>query len=190
MDCGDWQDITALVKSQGTGPGSILYKDFQALKAAIPALDAVDFDDENSFNAPTTIAFAVMLGQLGYHVVPDPFSNSSYWTNLVTQINTQLPGTVDGVHLQAYAGGAGNNPCSDEFWQRSVWPGLWDRDDTPSQVQSIIEWMARPMQLPGGFMWLYDDLSATVSRRVTLAPSTICPWAAAVLLCRGRAAFS
>src|SRR5271157_977862 len=36
---GDWQDITALIESQGTGPDSILYKDFQALKADIPALD-------------------------------------------------------------------------------------------------------------------------------------------------------
>ncbi len=89
---GDWQDITSLVNSQGTGPSSILYKDFQALKAAIPALDAIDFDDENSFNTPTTIAFGVMLGQLGYHVAPDAFDNSSYWTNVVSQINTQLPG--------------------------------------------------------------------------------------------------
>ena len=74
---GDWEDITALVQSQGTGPTSILYKDFQALKAAIPALDAIDFDDENSFNAPTTIAFGVMLGRLGYHVAPDAFDNAS-----------------------------------------------------------------------------------------------------------------
>src|SRR5208283_469856 len=34
---GDWEDITALVEAQGTGPGSILYQDFQALKTAIPA---------------------------------------------------------------------------------------------------------------------------------------------------------
>lgn len=65
---GDWEDITNLVNTQGTGPGSILYEDFAALKAAIPALDAIDFDDENSFNSPTTIAFGVMLGQLGYKV--------------------------------------------------------------------------------------------------------------------------
>src|SRR5580698_67206 len=52
---GDWEDITALVKAQGTGPTSILYKDFAALKAAIPALDAIDFDDENSYNEPTTV---------------------------------------------------------------------------------------------------------------------------------------
>ena len=42
---GDWEDITALVKAQGVGPKSILYKDFKALKKAIPALDALDFDD-------------------------------------------------------------------------------------------------------------------------------------------------
>src|SRR5690348_7908770 len=95
---GDWQDITALVNSQGTGMNSILYKDFAALKAAIPALDAIDFDDENSFNSATTIAFGVMLGQLGYHVAPDAFDNASYWENVTAQINAQAPGTVDGVH--------------------------------------------------------------------------------------------
>ena len=90
---GDWQDIKALVNSQGTGMDSILYKDFAALKTAIPSLDAIDFDDENSFDAPTTIAFGVMLGQLGYKVNPDAFNNSSYWQNVVTGINAQLPGT-------------------------------------------------------------------------------------------------
>jgi len=155
---GDWQDITALVNSQGTGPTSILYKDFQALKAAIPALDAIDFDDENSFNSPTTIAFGVMLGQLGYHVMPDAFDNSSYWTNVVSQINTQLPGTADGVHLQAYAGGSGNNPCTGwNFGSVPVFPGLWDQVDTPAQVQTIMSGWHSECGITGGFMWLYDD---------------------------------
>ena len=155
---GDWQDITALVKAQGTGPTSILYKDFQALKAAIPSLDAIDFDDENSFNSPTTISFGVMLGQLGYHVMPDSFDNSSYWTNVVSQINTQLPGTVDGVHLQAYAGGSGNNPCVGwNFGSVPVFPGLWDANDTPSQVESIMSGWNSQCGIIGGFMWLYDD---------------------------------
>jgi hypothetical protein len=155
---GDWQDITALVNAQGTGQNSILYKDFAALKAAIPALDAIDFDDENSFNSPTTIAFGVMLGQLGYHVAPDAFDNSSYWTNVVSQINAQLPGTVDGVHLQAYAGGQGNNPCVGwNFGSVPVWPGLWDLNDTPAQVQSTMTGWHTQCGITGGFMWLYDD---------------------------------
>jgi hypothetical protein len=155
---GDWENITALVNSQGTGPSSILYKDFQALKAAIPALDAIDFDDENSYNAPTSVAFAVMLGQLGYHVMPDPYTNNSYWTSLVSQINTQLPGTVDGIHLQAYSGGSGNSPCSGwNFGSVPVFPGLWDLNYTPSQVQSIMSGWRSQCGITGGFMWLYDD---------------------------------
>jgi hypothetical protein len=155
---GDWENITALVNAQGTGPTSILYKDFQALKAAIPSLDAIDFDDENSYNAPTSVAFAVMLGQLGYHVMPDPYTNNSYWTSLVSQINTQLPGTVDGVHLQAYSGGSGNSPCSGwNFGSVPVFPGLWDLNYTPSQVQSIMSGWRSQCGITGGFMWLYDD---------------------------------
>ena len=159
---GDWEDITALVNSQGTGPTSILYQDFQALKAAIPALDAIDFDDENSFNSPTTIQFGVMLGQLGYHVMPDAFDDSSYWTNVVSQINTQLPGTADGVHLQAYAGGSGNNPCVGwNFGSVPVFPGLWDQVDTPAQVQTIMSGWHSQCGITGGFMWLYDDFVGT-----------------------------
>ena len=156
---GDWQDITALVNSQGTGPNSILYKDFQALKNAIPALDALDFDDENSFDLNTTVQFGVMLGKLGYHVLPDAFNNSSYWQSVVSGINGQLPGTVDGVHLQVYAGGAGNNPCSStwNFGSVPVFPGLWDRGNTPGTVQSRMSGWNSQCGISGGFMWLYDD---------------------------------
>ena len=159
---GDWEDITSLVESEGTGPTSILYQDFAALKAAIPALDAIDFDDENSYNSPTTVQFAVMLGNLGYHAMPDPYTNNSYWSNLVTQINTQLPGTVDGVHLQAYAGGAGNSPCVGwNFGSVPVFPGLWDQNDTPAQVESIMSGWHEQCGIIGGFMWLYDDFVGT-----------------------------
>jgi hypothetical protein len=159
---GDWEDITNLVNAQGTGPTSILYQDFAALKAAIPALDAIDFDDENSFNSPTTIEFGVMLGNLGYHVMPDAFDQSSYWTNVVSQINSQLPGTADGVHLQAYAGGSGNNPCVGwNFGTVPVFPGLWDANDTPSQVQTTMSGWHSQCGILGGFMWLYDDFVGT-----------------------------
>ncbi|GGH15751.1 hypothetical protein [Silvibacterium dinghuense] len=157
---GDWQDIEALVNAQGTGSSSILYKDFQALKAAIPSLDAIDFDDENNQDTSSTVAFGVMLGNLGYHVMPDAYDNSSYWTNVVSQINTQLTGTVDGVHLQAYSGGAGNNPCSGwNFGSVPVFPGLWDQDDTPSQVQSTMSSWHSQCDILGGFLWLYDDIA-------------------------------
>lgn len=156
---GDWQDIKALVNAQGTGPSSILYKDFQALKAALPSVDAIDFDDENSYDSASTTAFAVMLGSLGYHVEVDPYTNASYWTSVVSQINSQSAGTVDGVHLQTYSGGAGNSPCSGwDFGSVPVYPGVWDSDDTPPQAQSAMSSWHSQCGITGGFLWLYDDI--------------------------------
>jgi hypothetical protein len=155
---GDWENITALVNAQGVGPKSILYKDFKALKKAIPALDALDFDDENSYNLDTTVKFGVMVGKLGYHVLPDPYVNPSYWQSVVSGINEKRPGTVDGVHLQAYAGGGGNNPCSGwDFGKVPIFPGVWDKNYTPSQVETVMRGWHNQCGIIGGFMWIYDD---------------------------------
>jgi hypothetical protein len=159
---GDWQDVEALVDAQGTGSSSILYQNFQALKAAIPALDAIDFDDENNYDESSTVQFAVMLGNLRYHVTLDAYTNTSYWTSVASEVNAQLPGTVDSVHLQAYAGGAGNNPCSGwDFGSVPVFPGLWDQDDTLAEVQSIMTGWHDECGITGGFIWLYDDFVGT-----------------------------
>jgi hypothetical protein len=164
---GDWQDIKALVDSQGTGPSSILYQDFAALKAALP-IDAVDFDDENSYDSASTIQFAVMLGNLGYKVTMDPYTNSTYWTSVVSQINTQLPGTVDGIHLQTYAGGAGNSPCSSEwnFGSVPVYPGLSDQPSappfkTPKEAKQALQTWHSQCSITGGWLWIFDQIAGT-----------------------------
>ncbi|MGK3850840.1 hypothetical protein ABI057_15740, partial [Enterococcus faecium] len=84
------------VDSQGTGPTSILYKDFAALRATLP-IDAIDFDDENSYDAPSTERFALMLGKLGYKVTMNPYTNNSYWISTVAAINAKSPGLVDAI---------------------------------------------------------------------------------------------
>jgi hypothetical protein len=42
-----------------------------------------------------------------------------------------------------------------------VWPGLWDQDDTPSQVQTIMSGWNAQCGINGGFLWLYDDIVGT-----------------------------
>lgn len=164
---GDFQDIKALVNSTATGGGtgtkSTLYKNFQALKKAIPSIDAIDLDDENGYDAASTVAFSVMLGKLGYHVMPDAYTNASYWTSVVKQINTQRAGTVDGVHLQAYAGGSGNNPCSGwDFGGVPVYPGLGDSSiggsTVPGAQSTVADWTDQ-CNITGAFLWLYDDVA-------------------------------
>jgi len=43
----------------------------------------------------------------------------------------------------------------------AVFPGLWDLNDTPSQVQSTMTGWHNQCGIAGGFMWLYDDFVGT-----------------------------
>jgi hypothetical protein len=164
---GDWEDIKALVNSQGTGPKSILYKDFAALAKALP-VDAIDYDDENGYDAPSTLAFSTMLGKLGYHVTMDPYQNAPYWTSVVSQINKATPGLVDGIHLQTYAGGEGNSPCGAQwnFGSVPVFPGISDQTSappylTPAQTEVRMENWHKLCGITGGWVWILDQIVGT-----------------------------
>jgi hypothetical protein len=98
-------NIESLVNSQGTGPGSILYKNFQALKNAVPGIDAINDDDEQNYDLNSSTKFANMLGGLGYKFTMVPYQNQSFWVSLKNNITN-----CDYVYLQCYEGGAGNDP--------------------------------------------------------------------------------
>jgi hypothetical protein len=163
---GDFQNLKSLVDSQGTGKKSILYKDFAALAAALP-VDAIDLDDENSYDSESTVKFSLMLGQLGYHVTMNPYTNNSYWTSVVSQINTQMPGLVDAIHLQNFAGGGGNNPCSGwDFGDVPVYPGLSDQQSappysSPTQAESRLATWHNQCGINGGWLWIFDQIAGT-----------------------------
>ncbi len=162
-------NIRTLINSQGTGPNSNLYRNFQALKSAIPAIDAISFDDESTYDATSATALAVMLGNLGYKVTLCPYTAANFWTSVATNTNSQRPGTVDRVDLQCYAGGAGNNPCNWNFGNIPLSPGLWSKEKSTSQVQSQLTTWKNQCAIKGGFMWLYDDFdnSALVKQYAT-----------------------
>ena len=163
---GDWEDVKALVDKQGTGPNSILYKDFAAIKAALP-IDAIDFDDENSYDSASTIKFAVMLGKLGYHVTMNPYTNNSYWISVVAAINKKTAGLVDGIHLQTFAGGGGNSPCSGwNFGNVPVLPGISDQTSAPpylTPMQTLAQMQSWHTQcgITGGWVWIFDQIAGT-----------------------------
>lgn len=155
---GVFQAIQALVEEQGTGPDSILYRNFQALKAAIPAIDAIDFDDENCYDQPSMVSFAVMLGTLGYEVTLCPYTDSAFWTSVAASANQRRPGTVTAVHLQCYSGGAGQSPCSGwDFGAVPVYPGL-DNSSSPADVYGVMAGWVATCGIRGGFFWLYDAI--------------------------------
>jgi hypothetical protein len=154
---GTFANIKTLIAAEGTGPTSTLYKNFQALKQAVPAVDAINFDDESTYDVASSVQFAVMLADLGYKVTLCPYTSSSYWTSVASQTNTQRAGAVDAIFLQCYDGGAGNSPCNWNFGGIPIYPGLWDTNYTPSGVQTKMASWKTSCNITGGFMWLYDD---------------------------------
>jgi hypothetical protein len=100
-----YANIESLVASQGTGPNSMLYKNFQALKNAVPGIDAINDDDEQTYNLNSSVSFANLLGSLGYKFTMVPYQNQSFWVNLKNSITN-----CDYIYLQCYEGGAGNDP--------------------------------------------------------------------------------
>src|ERR1039458_5035508 len=55
----DFQAIQTLMNTYGTNTTSILYSNFFALKKATGA-DAIDYDDETLYDAPTAVKFGLM----------------------------------------------------------------------------------------------------------------------------------
>lgn len=161
----DFESIKALVNGtgagSGTGPNSILYKNFARLKALTGA-DAANFDDESAYDVASATAFGKMLVGLGYKITFAPYTYQSFWSSL----KTNLGDNVDRVYLQDYDGGAGNDPAQ---WSTAlgilVQPGLWSRHgtncasgDDPTSVHTRMAAWKRSAAIPGGFMWLYDDI--------------------------------
>ena len=173
----DFPNIQKLIREQGTGPDSILYKNFKALKDTIPGIDAIDLDDETLYDQATTVAFSKMLHDLGYEVTFCPYVSTQFWVDCLYELNSQTPGLVTAFNLQCYAGGGGNNP---QTWISAiqekmgtgfnakgfVFPGLWCRNgqncesgDCPDAIYTQLEnWS--PTGIQGGFIWLYDDIES------------------------------
>jgi len=159
----DFEKMKALIDAQGTGPNSILYKNFLALRNALPSIDAVNYDDESCYDVTSSVALGIMLKDLGFQVALCPYTRSSYWRGVFNGINSARPGAVDRVYLQCYAGGAYNNPgtWNNYFGGLKVSPGLWcwpNGNATPAQVEAKMSTWRGSYDIAGGFMWLLDDM--------------------------------
>lgn len=164
----DFQAIQQLMNNYGTNTTSILYKNFKALKTATGA-DAIDYDDETLYDVTTAVKFGQMLAGMGYKVTLCPYSMPSFWQGVYNQLGRNI---VDAIYLQCYAGGGGNDPATwnSYFSGIKVQPGMWCRNgagcasgNTAAEVQSQMTTWRSSAGIPGGFMWLYDDMLSCTS---------------------------
>tara|TARA_Y100000739_G_scaffold36219_1_gene27639 strand:- start:49 stop:1035 length:987 start_codon:yes stop_codon:yes gene_type:complete len=150
--------IENLIDKEGTGPESSLYKNFAALKEAIPSIDSLDYDDEENYDLRSMEKFSLMLNGLGYDLTVCPYQESSFWAEEIKATNSKNPDTITGAHLQTYAGGINNDPCSSDWQSLGVplYPGF-DTKSSPSDVTSKLETWRKHCDLNGAFMWVYDE---------------------------------
>lgn len=155
-----YDNIKALVKAQGTGETSILYKNFKALKTTIPVVEAINNDDEQTYDVETASAFHIMLYDLGYKTTVAPYTNKTFWQNFVTRVNNARPGAVDRIDLQCYDGGAGNrsNPNAWAMGNIPLHAGLLNSENSGSVNAQMMSWK-KNSSVVGGFIWVYNDNS-------------------------------
>lgn len=157
-----YNHIKDLINKNGTGTSTMLYKNFKALKEAVPEIDAVNNDDENCYDAETAAKFHIMMYNIGYKTTLAPYTYKSFWQDLCNKIRASKPNAVDRIMVQCYDGGAGN------LNQVGTWTftgvterhaGLldysndWDVDRNLAQFQ---KW-ADDGVATGGFVWLFND---------------------------------
>ena len=150
-----YNNIKALITAQGTGPSSILYKNFQALKLAIPAIDAINNDDESAYDVSTATDFSVMLFDLGYKTTLAPYMNKSFWQSVAANVNKARPGAVDRIDLQIYEGGANNNP-KDWNFNIPLSTGMLHFNPSTTITSTMSGWKNNSTAT-SGFLWVYND---------------------------------
>jgi hypothetical protein len=149
--------IKNLINANGTGSNTILYRNFKALKEAIPEIDAVNNDDEHGYDATTAVKFHTMMYDLGYKTTVAPYTYKSYWQSLVSGLNSNRPGACDRVLIQCYDGGAYNNPSD---WKLSNLPVHAGRTNYQTDMNTSIAQMQSWRDnngVVGGFVWVYND---------------------------------
>ena len=146
--------IKELINRHGVGSGTILYKNFKALKNAIPEIDAVNNDDEHCYDVATAVKFHKMMYELGYKTTIAPYTKRSFWENLVSQLGDRC----DRVLIQCYDGGAGNNPSDWHLGNRAVHAGRMNYQEggVDACVAQMESWK-KNNGVSGGFIWLYND---------------------------------
>lgn len=177
----DFTHIHALMAEHGTGPTSPLHRNFAALRQAVPAIDAIDLDNEDHLDVATVVSFGQLLVGLGWDLTFCPYKGREVWLDALAALWTWKPGSVTGIHLQCYSGGLGNDPGD---WKAAIGrrslpgldlagfiaPGLWcvhgdpctagGDSRCPEAVRSQLATWASAYGIQGGWLFLLEHLLA------------------------------
>ncbi|MBN1697049.1 MAG: dockerin type I repeat-containing protein [Spirochaetales bacterium] len=157
---GPYGTYRTYMNTYGTGPETAWYRNFAKLKELTGA-DAIDLNDENSYDTDSLVKLGRMLGTIGYKVSLCPYNNSSVWRS----VKSQLGDIVDAVNLQCYDGGALNNvgTWNTYFDGLKVTPLFWTlhadgTGDTYQSAETKVRNWKNSYGIVSAGAWQYSDM--------------------------------
>ncbi len=164
----DFQTISRIYQENGNSfHGTNLMTTFETFRKTFPAISTIDMDCEETYDEASFVAFCRMLIDLGFSITFCPYTNQSFWTSCLAQLNQSNPGAVEWWNLQCYDGGAGNQPGQ---WaqaiaaaipgfstSRYIVPGDWTNDSAQQVAQLLAAFKDEP-SVGGGFLWTLDQI--------------------------------
>ena len=155
---GSYGNIKRLIDTQGTSGESVLYRNFKALKEAIPEVIAVNNDQEQDYDVAAATAFHLMLADIGYKTTIAPYTQKNFWQQLVANLNADSE-ICDLVYLQTYGGGANNNPNDWKVFGKIPMYVGYDNEssnDINAMIGKFTNWRDNT-GATGGFIWNYNN---------------------------------
>ena len=165
---GSYGKVAKLIAAHGTGPETTLYKNFKALKEAIPEVVAINDDQEQDYDVNAATAFHRMLAQIGYKTTIAPYTQKLFWQQLVANLNAETE-ICDLVYLQTYGGGAYNNPNDWKvFGNLPMYVGFDNESssDLSDMKTRFTDWRDNA-GAEGGFIWNYNNESRNLNQWAT-----------------------
>lgn len=165
---GSYGNVRNLVNNLGTGEGSILYRNFKALKEAIPEVVAINNDQEQDYDVASVTAFHKMLAAIGYKTTIAPYTQKAFWQQLVANLNADSQ-ICDLVYLQTYGGGAGNNPNDWKVFGNIPMYVGYDNEsnnDIAAMSSRFTAWRDNA-GAKGGFIWNFNNNNHNLNQWAT-----------------------
>lgn len=164
----DFQTLKRIFEGNGNSYGSTnLMANLKVLRHTFPSISVIDMDCEETYDQPSFVAFCQLLIAMGFQISFCPYTNQDFWTGSLARLDATNPRKVVWWNLQAYDGGAGNQPGP---WAAAISlavPGFattgyivvgdWT-NDSPLQVKQLLRGFSNEPSLGGGFMWTLDAM--------------------------------
>lgn len=165
---GSYGNIRNLINTQGTGGNSVLYRNFKALKEAIPEVVAINNDQEQDYDVASATAFHKMLAEIGYKTTVAPYTQKQFWQQLVANLNADEE-ICDLVYLQTYGGGAGNNPNDWKvFGSLPMYVGFDNESNySIAAMQNSFTGWRDSAPVSGGFIWNFNNNNHNLNQWAT-----------------------